>query len=276
MRRGSSSRKRDRTDFRKHDGRPGRQFCFQVGQVHAPRFSVGFYRRHASRAAAIRARLRKYLGIHRLRNQRLGSPRHAHRHAQRRAHGLPAVVRRIADHVGVEQLAHHAGVFEDGLHLAVIGVGVAAVSGEELGAIGDLVAERRHVVAVTARAEKADRVGAADVLTQQTQHMIGQLRFAPDGLGQAETAFKQKSVGNDAPVNFLDRRNPQLLQHRRPDRGHAVGHVRMNERFLRHDRTSLERRHHFQPSRRGKVKGKLEENKQKKASRIYGKRTVLP
>ena len=53
---------------------------------------------------------------------------------------------------------------EDRLVLAEIGVGVAAVRGQELGAAVDLVADGRNVVLPAAAAEKADHVDVVGVL----------------------------------------------------------------------------------------------------------------
>ena len=123
---------------------------------------------------------RPLVTAHRGRDQHAAAPGQPARHPERRRGGLEPVVRRDVDDVHLQELAHHRGVLEQGLEAAVILVRVAGVGGQELGPAVDLVADRRDVVRVAARAEEAQDLARGGVAVEQALHVPGQLRLGPE------------------------------------------------------------------------------------------------
>ena len=90
----------------------------------------------------------------------------AQRHTEGGGDRLASVVGGVADHIQFQQFRHHAGVLEDRLHFSVVGVGIAAVGGEEFRAVGDLVTDRGDIPLITARPQKADGILCGGVFGQ--------------------------------------------------------------------------------------------------------------
>ena len=137
-----------------------------------------------------------------------------------------AVVGREADDVEVEQLAHHAGELEERLALAVVGVGIAAVSGEELAAAVDLVADGGNIVVIAARAEEADVLFAGGIHSEDGVHVLAQLLLGGEGRGNVKRLFHADFVGNEG-IDLLHALGPDEIQHLFADSFIAVRNVRI-------------------------------------------------
>ena len=123
------------------------------------------------------------------------------------AEAAPGHVAPVVDGVGhavqVEQLAELAVELEARLVLAQVGVVAAAVGREELGAVDDLVDDRRHVVLPAAGAAEVEVVLAARVAVEQALDVASQVALGEDRLGNVEPALEAQAVG-DLGVDLLD------------------------------------------------------------------------
>ena len=127
------------------------------------------------------------------------------------------VVDRRADHVHPDQLADHDLELEDRLVLAEIGIGVAAVGGQELGAAVDLVADGGDVVLPAAAAEEADHVrrGRCSDRAEEPADVRSEIALGEERRGQVERPVElQCSAG--MPSKDRRRRHADLSQHRPP------------------------------------------------------------
>lgn len=169
---------------------------------------------------------RPFVTAHRGRDQHAAAPGEPARHPERRRGGLEPVVRRHVHDVHLQELAHHRGVLEQGLEAAVILVRVAGVRGQELGPAVDLVADRRDVVRVAARAEEAQNLARGAVAVEQALHVPGQLRLGPERCREVQRPAQPQRWWN-VGVELVDGGRPDGREHLRPDVRDGVRDVRM-------------------------------------------------
>ena len=150
-------------------------------------------------------------------------------HAEGGGDRLAGVVGGIAHHVQLQQFGHHAGVLEDGLHLAVVGVGVPAVGGEKLRAVGDLVAHGGDVALIAPGPQEAEGLRGGGVLGQQAVHVALESLLTGDGVRQVHLPLKQQVFGDHRAVDLRHVPHADLPQHLPFNLGDAVGHIGVNE-----------------------------------------------
>ena len=129
--------------------------------------------RHRLRLAE-RARLHEAHGAHVRRDEHLVAAGDAPGHAERAPGHVAPVVDGVGDGVVVEQLAEHAVELVAREVLAEVAVVAAAVGAHELGAVDDLVDDRRHVVLPAAGAAEVQEVDGRGVLVEQALHVLAQ------------------------------------------------------------------------------------------------------
>jgi len=157
--------------------------------------------------------------------------------AERAPGDVAPVVDRVGDAVQVQQLAEHAVELEAREVLAEVGVVAAAVGGDELGAVDDLVHDRRHVVLPAAGAAEVQEVDGRGVLVEQALHVLAQRPLREDRRRDVQRALEAQAVG-DLGVDLLDAAQPELIEHRLLDCRHGVGDVGVDESFCHGRRSS--------------------------------------
>jgi len=122
----------------------------------------------------------------------------ATRHAERPAGDVTPVVDRVGDRIEVEQLAELAVELEARLILAEVGVLATTVGADELGAIDDLVDDRRHVVLPAAGAAEVEELLARGVLAEEPTMCRSRSRSARIGAGISSRPLKRRRSGISA------------------------------------------------------------------------------
>ena len=133
-------------------------------------------------------------------------------HAKGARRCLASVVCRHIHHVHVEQLAHQAGIFPQGLKSSVVVVGFASVGRQKFAARVDLITYRRNEVLVAASPEKVQIGPAGLILTQQLLHMTAKFRLRLQSWRQLQIPGVAKALG-DILVQLIDGRDANLGEH---------------------------------------------------------------
>ena len=139
-----------------HRGGLARDLGAEVGKVRAPGLGIAGDGLHRRERLGEALQLRAPVGAHGLRHEDTAPAGDAAGHGRGAAGRRTGVVGGGRDHLHPHQLAHQALKLEERLVLAVVGIGAAAVGGEELAAMDDLVHDRRHVVLSAAGAAKVE------------------------------------------------------------------------------------------------------------------------
>jgi hypothetical protein len=211
---------------------PVRQLACQVCKVDAAGAGVRVHGDQAEGLPAVIPELGGYLGIHGCGNQDFLPAGYPGCHPEGRGGGLSTVEGGVADHIHVQQFAHQAGVFKNGLQLAVVGIGVPAVGGDELRAAVDLVADGWHVMPVAACTQEAELVLRTGAVTGQLGfHMLAQCLLRWNGFRKTQGTPEAELFRYDC-VQFLDVRDADPAHHFFPDSGDAVGHGGVHEGIL--------------------------------------------
>ena len=193
------------------------------------------------------------------RHEHLVAARDAPGHAERAPGHVAPVVDGVGDGVVVEQFTQHAVELEAREVLAEVRVVAAAVGGDELGAVDDLVDDRRHVVLPAAGAAEVHEVDADEVfLSSSPWTCLRRSRSDEDRRRDVEGALEAQAVG-DLGVDLLDAAQPQLVEHGLLDGRHRVGDVGVDEGFVSHQRSfspfTVRARQRTTPSPTGSAKG---------------------
>ena len=122
----------------------------------------------------------------------------------------------------------------------MVGVGRAAIGGEELAAAGDLVADRGHDMLPAAAAEKAQGVAAMPVARQDAFEVPAQAVLSRQRRRQVERPA-QPEMRRDGVVHRVGPVEPDRLQHPPACRRRGVGNVGVDESIVRwHGACSLD------------------------------------
>ena len=205
----------------------------KLTQIQCPGLGVATNPAKLEVAAAVVGHHRPFFGIDMLGDQHHPAPRVAPGHAHGRRRGLVPVEGRDADHLHLEQLAHHAGVFEQRLEPARIVVRFARVCGQVFAASVDFVANRGNVVLVAAAAEKAQRIAAWPVPGQQTLDVSLEAVLRDKRGRQIQGALHPQLSGN-VGVEFVDRGCADRRKHLRLNGRNRVRYIGVDGRRGRH------------------------------------------
>ena len=173
--------------------------------------------------------LRAPVGAHGLRHEDTAPAGDAAGHRRGAAGRRTGVVGGGRDHLHPHQLAHQALKLEERLVLAVVGIGAAAVGGEQLAAMDDLVHDRRHVVLRAAGAAKVEPgPGAGLVAGDDLLEMPPQVLLAGERRRQVEQSLDLERL-RDCGIEIGHVAGADRLQQLPSRRRCRVRHVRMNE-----------------------------------------------
>ncbi len=147
-------------------------------------------------------------------------------HQDRAGRGRAPVVGRLGDDVALDEVADHARELEERLELAVVGVGLAVVRGEELAPPDDLVDDGRHVVRPAAAAQERDAVAGRDVAVEHALDPAAQLQLRADRRLDLEQPPETQPL-RDRRVEVVGALDADRLEHLLPDLWRGVGDVRV-------------------------------------------------